>query len=248
MQGKRARHRPAIRLGGTLPRPSKEKMEDKPAGELLDVVLKCDSYGSGEAVAGVLSKLGTPQAQIRVIHTGVGEISKTDLLLALSGSRLVLGFNVGVGPRLEQWAKEHDVEVRTYRLIYRLVEDIKGILQSLGRSRPEEKVTGKGKVIALFKTRPGGVILGCEVTEGVLAQGSEFRIISAMGPVYRGRIQSLRIETRPVKEATRGQQVGLKIPDFDRARIGDGVECYQSLSTERPARWSPRGGVFPVDS
>jgi translation initiation factor IF-2 len=147
--------------------------------------------------------------------------------MALSGSKLVVGFNVDIMPKLESWLKDHGVEVRLYDVIYRLIEDVQHIVQSMLPRRIEEKITGKARVIALFKSRRHGVILGCEIAEGVLTVGADFRLITAMGPVYTGKVESLQIEKQPVKEGRKGQQVGLKLTDFDGAKVGDLVECYQ---------------------
>ncbi|MCU0587280.1 MAG: hypothetical protein MUF52_03905 [Syntrophobacteraceae bacterium] len=220
---------------------------DGAGAKKLEVVLKCDSIGSVEAVESILHKLAVPSVPIHVIHSGVGAVSKSDLVMALNGSRLVLGFNVPVMPKLEQWVKEHGVEVRLYRVIYRLVDDVRKTAESFVPSEPEEKVTGRGKIIALFKSSHRGIILGCQVNEGALSQGSSFRIISAMGPVYSGKIASLHIEQDEVREARPGQQVGIKIEDFNQARIGDLVECFEMTSGKKTQPWAPAGDVLHVD-
>ena len=108
----------------------------------LELVLKCDSVGSAEAVSAFLASIKIPEAEIRVIHSGVGAVTKQDLLMALSGSGLVVGFNVGVAPKLEQWVKEHTVEVRLYNVIYRLAEDLAEIARDMIPAEPVETTTG----------------------------------------------------------------------------------------------------------
>ena len=225
MRKKDARHMES--LSGDKTPPGGPSTADRSAGRVLEIVLKCDSYGSTEAVVSALKKIQSPEVEVRIISAGIGTIAKSDLLMALSGSKLVLGFDVDIMPRLESWLKDHGVEVRLYDVIYKLVEDVHGIVQSMLPRKIEEKITGKARVIALFKTHRHGIILGCEVTEGVFAVGSDFRLITAMGPVYSGRVGSLQIERRPVKEGRKGQEVGLKLDDFDGAKVGDLVECYQ---------------------
>ena len=95
-------------------------------------MLKCDTDGSVEAVSALIANLKAPEAEIKLIQSGVGNVSKQDLLMALTGSKLVIGFNVGVAPKLEQWVKEQGVEVRLYDVIYKLADDLKAIVQSLG--------------------------------------------------------------------------------------------------------------------
>ena len=225
--------------------PSTLQASDKDKEKKLEIVLKCDATGSEEAVVSSLSVLNTPDIELKVIHSGVGDVTKSDLLVAFAGSRLVIGFNVGVGPKIEQLSQEQGVEVRLYDVIYQLTEDLQKIARSLlPRDEEEEKITGKAKVIALFKSSRKEIILGCEVLEGTLAMGKKFRVISAMGPTHTGRIESLHIEKDRVTEARVHQQVGLKAPGLNKATIGDLVECFEPVPSKRHAGWQPRGGVF----
>ncbi len=212
----------------------------------LDIVLKCDSMGSLEAIAAAISKMKLPEAEIRLIHGGVGTISKQDLLMALSGSKLILGFQVQVAPKLDQWVKEHGVEVRLYNVIYKLFEDLKEIAQRLEQPEPEETVTGKCKVIAVFKAKKGEV-LGCEVEEGAVQVGRNFRVVSAMGPVHSSRIESLQVEKNPVKEARYGQQVGVQVAGYMGAKVGDYIECFETVPPKRKA-WSPEGRILHMEA
>ncbi len=223
------------------------KDREAAATRKFEIVLKCDSIGSVEAVESMLGKLRVPHVAIQVIHSGVGAVNKSDLVMALTGSRLVLGFSVGVMPRLEQWVKEHGVEVRLYEVIYKLQDDVRRMAESLVPAEPEEKVAGRGKVIALFKSSHKGVILGCQVTDGVISLGCNFRVISAMGPIYSGKIASLHIEKDEVREARPGQQVGVKVEDFNQAKIGDLVECFGMAGGRQTQPWGPSGEILRVD-
>jgi len=226
---------------------TRSKSEGQGRKNRLEVVLKCDSVGSLEAVVSSLESLENPEVDVIPFHTGIGAISKSDLLMALTGGKLVVGFNVGLLPKMEQLSKEKGVEIRLYDVIYKLTQDLGHIAGSLiPREEEEEVITGKAKVIALFKSSRKGSILGCEVLRGVLVQGKKFRIISAMGPVYTGKIESLHIEKDVVKEAKKGQKVGLKISDFNQAKKGDLVETYEKKKSEASATWHPRGRVYVV--
>ncbi|MFP5213617.1 MAG: hypothetical protein ACLGPL_09580, partial [Acidobacteriota bacterium] len=185
---------------------------------------------------------------IRVIHSGVGAISKSDLLMAMTGSKLVLGFNVTVMPKLDRWVKENGVEVRLYDVVYKLADDVKAIGRSMVQQEPEEVVTGRARVIAIFKSSHGAVIIGCEVLQGTLAVGKSFQVVTGMGPVYTGKIEALHIETRSVKEATQGQQVGIKLKDFKQAKVGDFIECVEMRASQREASWSPSGEILHFHS
>ncbi len=215
--------------------------------QIIKLVLKCDAVGSVEAISALLANLKMPEADVEVIHSGVGNITKQDLLMALTGSRLVIGFNVRVTPKLEQWVKEHGVEVRLYDVIYRLAEDLKVIGQSLAPVESEEKVTGKCEVIATFKSKKGGVILGCEVVEGSIQIGKHFRVVTAMGPVHSGRIESIQVEKQAIREARVGQQVGVQVSGSTLGKVGDFIECYDEITT-RKKTWSPRGDIIHIRS
>jgi translation initiation factor IF-2 len=213
----------------------------------IELVLKADTMGSVEAISALLANLKLPEAEVRVIQSGVGNITKQDLLMALTGSKLVIGFNVGVTPKLEQWLKEHGVEVRLYDVIYRLAEDVKAIVKNLSPVETEERVIGKCEVIATFKSKKGGDILGCEVVEGTVQTGKHFRVVTAMGPVHSARIESLQIEKQQVKEARTGQQVGVQVSGLSLGKVGDFIECYDEI-IPKVARWSPRGSIIHMGS
>jgi translation initiation factor IF-2 len=217
----------------------------EPYQQRLEIMLKTDSVGTKEAVVSAVESITLPaEVDLEIIQAGVGQVSKSDLLMAEAGSRLIVGFNVDVLPRVKELAKEHEVEIRLHSVIYNLLDDIKRITSSLIRAEEDEEITGRATVIAVF---PGGrksVILGCRVEEGVLAVGRKFRVISDPGPVYAGTVESLRIENNAVQQAKPGQQVGLKISGFKRARIGDLVECFEAGKSKKLNMWRPRGGVF----
>ena len=180
----------------------------------------------------------------QIIQSGVGNITKSDVLMAQTGSRLVIGFNVDTMPKLDQHIKELGVEVRLYDTIYTITEDIKKIATNLKAKEPEEVITGKAKIIATFKATRKDIIIGCEVLEGAIELGKNFRIITAMGPAYAGKITSLQIERKNVKAGKPGQQVGIKISDWKKARVDDLVECFEIVQPKDGGSWRPRSRIF----
>ena len=210
----------------------------------LEIVLKCDVAGTVEAVSAALLSLNVADVEIHVIHSGIGNISKSDILMAQTGSRLVIGFNVDAMPKLEQHIKEHGVEVRLYDTIYKITEDVTKIAANLKTKEPREVVTGKAKIIATFRSTRKALIIGCEVIEGTLELGKNFRIITAMGPAYVGKITSLQIERKNAKVGKPGQQVGIKLSDWSKAQVDDLVECFETVLPSDGGPWRPRSGVF----
>ena len=217
---------------------------EKAAGTRLEIVLKCDTSGCTEAIVNGIASIKRPGVEIGVISSGVGSITKSDIFMAETGSRLIMGFNVGLMGQVEHLAAEHGVEIRLYEVIYRLLEDVETIAESFIPRSSAEEIIGSAKVIALFKSSRKGIILGCEVLTGRLALGRQFRVVGAMGPIYSGTIESLHIERDTVREAHKGQQVGLKIQDFNRARIGDLVESFQITAGQSHQPWQPRGRIY----
>ena len=227
---------------------SAQRSGERDKKKKLEVVLKCDSVGSQEAIVSSLTSIENPEVDLKIIQAGVGAISKSDLFMALTGSRLVAGFMVDVMPRIQEMSKEQEIEIRIYDVISELSDDLNNILNSYIIPEPEERIIGSAKVIALFKSRRRGIILGCEVLKRTLSLGKEFRVISAMGPVYHGKIESLHIENDAVKEAKVGRQVGIKISGFKNAKVGDFIECYETAKLKQGHVWHPKGGVFDFKS
>ncbi len=215
-----------------------------PEKKKLEIVLKCDSAGCAEAVEASIKEIVLPQVDIEILSSGVGAINQSDIFMAETGSRLIIGFNVGVLPEIKALPGEHNVEIRIYDVIYRLEEDIGKIAESLIPREITEDILGSAEVIELFKSSRKGIILGCEVLRGTLAQGQRFRVVGVMGPMYTGIIESLHIEKDTVNKATRGQQVGLKIRDFKKAKIGDLVESFKPGAQHIQQPWQPKGAIF----
>lgn len=199
--------------------------------DALEVVIKADTVGTCEAIEAALEKIGAKGMPIKVIHRGVGTVSKSDVLMAASASRLVLGLGVDLGPKVALVAREMGVEILLFDVIHDLVDALAARVSPAPEApsgpAASEKILGQGTIIALFKSSRHGIIIGCDITEGVFRLGAPFRVISAMGPVYSGVIQSMQIDRNPVKEAAKGRQVGIKIPDWKGARLGDLVEVYE---------------------
>jgi translation initiation factor IF-2 len=210
----------------------------------LEIVLKCDTSGCAEAITSSISSFSLSGVEINVISSGLGAINKSDIFMAETGSRLIIGFNVGLLPHIDQTISEHNVELRLYDIIYKLLEDLENIAKSLIPQEYTEEIVGSARVIALFKSSRKGSILGCEVLTGKLVLGHSFRILGAMGLKYTGMINSLHIEKSAIREATKGQQLGLKIKDFNKAKLGDLVECFQASAGQNIRPWYPQGKVY----
>jgi translation initiation factor IF-2 len=242
MSHKSGHHRHDKHAGHGGPSAKSDRTGEKPP--TLSLVVKGDTDGVEEAVCTSLMTNPVPGVALEILHKGVGDIGKNDVMIAADGSRLVVGFNVGVHHGMNELCRELGVEIRLYSVIYQLQQDIAAIAKSLLPRAAEEKILGSARVIALFKSSRKGIILGCQVEQGRLQTGDRFRIISAMGPVYSGVIESLHIERDAVDKATAGRQAGLKVKDFKAVKIGDYVESYRIIPPPSQDKWAPSGKIL----
>jgi translation initiation factor IF-2 len=209
--------------------------------KMLEIVLKCDSYGSVETVNAVLASL----PGLKIIQSGVGLVTQADLLMARTGSGLVIGFNTGISPALYSAVAAEHLEIRLYGVIYTLLNDVKAILASrLSQRKAEDTIIGTANVIRLFPGSRHGIIVGCEIKEGKLLVGKPLRVIAPAGIIYKGRLESMHIENRAVNTAHAGQQVGIKIHHFEQIHVGDLVECFKPSPSVAGKDWHPSGKVI----
>ncbi|BAS27538.1 translation initiation factor IF-2 [Limnochorda pilosa] len=199
----------------------------------LNVVLKADVQGSLEAVRQALEKLSRDEARVSVIHGAVGAISETDVTLAQASDAVVIGFNVRPDGAARRAADRTGVEIRTYTIIYQVVDDVQAALQGLLEPEFEEKVVGQASVRQIFHV-PGGTVAGCYVTEGEIRRGAKARLLRDGVVVHDGVIGSLRRFKEDVRSVAQGYECGLAFEKFQDVKEGDVIEAYQMVAV--PAR------------
>jgi len=193
----------------------------------LTVVLKADVQGSLEALQQALEGLASDRARVRVIHTGTGKISESDVMLARASSGVIIGFNVRSEPGAVRIADAEGVDIRHYDIIYRLTEDIERALKGIMEPIIEEVIDGHAEVRAVFKVR-GGRVAGCMVTDGVVRRNSQVRL-SRGGEVLRSsRVSSLRRFQEDVREVQAGMECGIGIEGFSDVKEGDVIEAFHT--------------------
>jgi translation initiation factor IF-2 len=201
------------------------RIEDKDLKE-LNIIVKGDVQGSVEAIADSLNKLATEEVKVRAVHSAVGIITESDVMLAQTSEALVIGFNVRANTQARALAEKEGVEIRYYSVIYDLVNDIKAAMSGLLSPDLEEKVLGQLEIREIFKINKMK-IAGCYVTEGLLRRNGKARVIRDGIVVHDGIIDTLRRFKDDVKEVTSGFECGLTLEKFDDLREGDIVECYE---------------------
>jgi translation initiation factor IF-2 len=210
-------------------------------GELpaLNLVIKTDVQGSLEAIIDALEKLPQEEVRIQVLHRGVGGITENDVSLALASGAVVVGFNVRPDPNARELAEREGVDLRLYRVIYQMLDDIRQALGGLLSPEEQEVELGRAEVRALFRVPRVGMVAGCMVTQGTMTRGALARLVRDGTIVYSGRIGSLRRFRDDVREVNEGFECGIGLENFQDVHEGDVIEAYEVREVARtlgPAR------------
>ena len=199
----------------------------------LNLVIKGDVQGSVEAAVSELAKIKSDEVAVRVIHTGVGGITESDVMLAAASKAIVVGFNVRPNSEAKSLAEREGVDIRTYKVIYQLTEDIEKALVGMLTPDIVEEITGGAEVRQLFKASKIGTIAGCMVTSGTLVRGSRSRVIRDGVVLWDGEIDTIRHLKDEVREIKEGFECGIVLKGFSDLIEGDVIEAYASKSVER---------------
>ena len=193
----------------------------------LNLIIKADVRGSGEAIAGSLAQLPSEKIKSVVVANGVGPISESDIDLAAATNAIVVGFHVRVNPGVNDLAKKRGVEIRLYSIIYELLEDITDALA--GKLAPErkEKVVGEARILQIFELSKGPKICGCRVDSGVVKVGAKARVRRDKELIYNGEVASLRHFRDDVREVKAGLECGIRLDNFADFLVGDEIEIYE---------------------
>ena len=214
----------------------------------LNIVIKGDVQGSVEAVVGELGKIKHPEVAVNVIHTGIGAITESDIMLASASNAIVAGFNVRPNAEARALAEREGVDLRTYRVIYQLTEDIQQALVGMLAPEQVEESLGEAEVRALFRASRLGVIAGCYVTRGVIRRNSKIRVVRDGAIVYETTIGSLKRFKDDVREVQEGFECGILLDNFNDVKEGDVLEAYETREIERTdLEVSGNGGGPPED-
>lgn len=200
----------------------------------LNLIIKGDVQGSVEAVKQSVVKLSNDEVQVKVIHSGAGAVNESDVMLADSSNAIILAFNVRPDAKAKALAERSKVDIRTYRIIYDLLDDVEGALKGMIAPKYQEVYMGKCEVRQVFKITGVGNVAGCYVTDGKIVRGGKLRIYRDDVLVVEGNVQQLKRFKDDVKEVSYGFECGCSIEGFKDIRIGDIIECY--LIQEVPAK------------
>ncbi|MBX6350403.1 MAG: translation initiation factor IF-2, partial [Clostridia bacterium] len=206
--------------------------EDGRAPELR-LVVKADVVGSLEAVRTALEKLAVGEARPSLVHAGVGAINASDVMLARTADAVVIGFNVRPDPGAREAADREGVEIKTYRVIYDLVDEVRQALAGMLKPKVEEVALGEAEVRQTFRLPGGAVVAGCYVRQGVLRRGATVRLVRDGVVAYEGRIGSLRRFKDDVREVAAGYECGVGLERFNDVKEGDVIEAFEEREVAR---------------
>ncbi len=209
--------------------------DDLQAGEVqdLNIVLKGDVQGSVEALLGEIQKIQHAEVRVSVIHTGVGGVTENDVNLASASDALVIGFNVRPSADARALAEREGVDIRTYRVIYQLTEDIQKALVGMLSPVETEETLGEAEVRALFRVSRLGTIAGCMVTTGVVRRGAQVRIVRDGTVIHETSIAQLKRFKDDAREVSEGFECGILLDGFNDVKEGDVLEAYETREVER---------------
>lgn len=201
----------------------------------LAVVIKGDVHGSVEAIIGSLRKIEeeNPEVAVRVLHSGVGAITESDVILANASKGLIVGFNVRANAQARELSERNGVNMRYYNIIYNVIDDVKGMLSGLLSPSIREEYLGQAEIRQVFNITKVGKVAGCMVTIGMVKRGSKVRLLRDNVVIHEGMLKTLKRMKDEVKEVREGTECGMAFESYDDIKDGDIIECYDVISEAR---------------
>ncbi|HOP19834.1 MAG TPA: translation initiation factor IF-2, partial [Amphiplicatus sp.] len=222
---RKKREKASAKSAGTSLEQMMAQLKDADIKE-LPIVLKGDVQGSIEAIIGSLDKLSTDEVRVRVLHSGVGGISESDVILAGASGAPVIGFNVRANKQAREEAERQGVEIRYYSVIYNLIDDMRGALTGMLEPELRETFLGNAEILEVFNITKVGKVAGCRVTEGIVRRGAKVRLIRDNTVIHEGELSQLKRFKDDVNEVQTGQECGMSFANYDDLKAGDVIECF----------------------
>ncbi len=199
----------------------------------LPILVKADVQGSAEAIVQALEKVGNEEVSVRILHSGVGAITESDVTLAEASRAPIIGFNVRANAPAREAANQKGVEIRYYSIIYDLVDDMRKALEGLLSPEVKETFIGYARIKQVFKVSGVGKVAGCEVTEGIARRSAGVRLLRDSVVIHEGRLKTLKRFKDEVKEVNAGQECGMAFENYEDIREGDVIEIFERQEFER---------------
>ena len=191
------------------------------------LLIKADVQGSVEAIAGALDKLGTEEVRARIVHSGAGGITESDISLAEASNAAIIGFNVRANTQARSAAERAGIEIRYYNIIYDLVDDVKAAMSGLLSPERRETFLGNAEILEVFNITKTGKVAGCRVVEGKVERGAGVRLLRDNVVIHEGKLKTLKRFKDEVAEVPMGQECGMAFENYEDIRAGDTIECFR---------------------
>jgi len=223
-----------VKLARTSTRPEDvfSQLGSDKAG-VIAVLLKADVQGSAEAIRDALTKLSTEEVEVKVIASGVGGITVSDVQLAAASKALIIGFNVRADSAARDALKDTGVELRYYSIIYEAIDDVKQMMSGMLQPEIKEQIVGIAQVREVFRSSKLGVVAGCLVTEGLVRRNNPIRVLRDNVVIFEGALESLRRFKDDVNEVRAGTECGIGVKNYQDVRVGDQIECFARIEVAR---------------
>ena len=208
------------------------QMTETKAG-VIGVLIKADVQGSAEALRDALNKLSTDEVQVKVVASGVGGITASDVQLAAASNAMVLGFNTRADSGAREMVKETGVDLRYFSIIYEAIDDIKQRMSGLLAPEVKEQIVGTAQVRDVFRSSKFGVVAGCLILEGAVKRNNPIRVLRDNVVIFEGALESLRRFKDDVGEVRAGTECGIGVKNYQDVRVGDQIECYSRVEVAR---------------
>jgi translation initiation factor IF-2 len=199
----------------------------------LPVVIKSDVQGSLEAIIGSLEKLSTSEVTVRILHSAVGGITESDVILAKATNAVIIGFNVRANPQARDLARRDGVEIRYYSIIYDVIDDMRNTLSGLLAPSLREHFLGNAAIREVFNITRVGKVAGCRVTEGMVKRGARVRLLRDNVVIHEGTLKTLKRFKDEVREVQEGYECGMAFENYENIQVGDIIECFEMEEVAR---------------
>jgi translation initiation factor IF-2 len=197
------------------------------------MVIKADVQGSLEAIDGALTKLGTDEVGVQMLHGGVGGITESDVILAHASGAAIIGFNVRANAQARERARREGVEIRYYNIIYNVIDDVRAVLSGMLVPETRERFLGNAEILEVFNISKIGKVAGCRVTEGLVRRGAKVRLVRDDVVIHEGELSTLKRFKDEVREVQSGQECGMAFTNYQDIQKGDTIECYEVETIRR---------------
>jgi len=199
----------------------------------LNIILKGDVDGSVEALSDQLQRLSTEEISVKILHSGVGQITESDINLAAASDAIIIGFNVRAGANAKELADREEIEIRTYSIIYKAIDEVKEAMEGMLSPEIQEQVIGNVEIREVFKISKVGTIAGCMVLTGKVTRQSKIRLLRDGIVKFDGELESLKRFKDDVKEVTKGYECGLNLKGYNDIESGDILEVYEEVAVKK---------------